>query len=332
MRNIPGHILLCLVLMLCIGARAAAMPQGDNYDKALDKYAVICDRCVELRAKVESGQNIQMESLKALLAELSSLRKTLSNASGKMSEVQAERFEAIKAKYLQGMKSFEKKPSRPAFNSVTRIEPVTEPVEVSYSYTSSKSLRQALRPEKRLDVGSRQPTESRRLKPSRQRLSSQIVSSKPFRFAVLADAGIFPTPSYGVMAVATWKGIGVYVNYQSDFRKNEYSYVCTSEGDTEYGRIWATGKSREDRTVATAGLAIFTSRRFGFYAGAGMTSYTRCWEDVSGQWAKVEDKSFRSLAADAGIFLTFNPLSLSLGVTSDFSGRADVRVGIGVRF
>ncbi len=339
MRNIHGHILLCLVLMLCIGARAAAVPQGDNYDKALDKYAVICDRCVELRTKVESGQNIQMESLKALLAELSSLRKTLSNASGKMSVAQAERFEAIKAKYLQGMKSFEKKPSRSAFNSVTRIKPVTEPVEVTSSYTSSESLRQAqrperqtLRPEKRLDFESRRSAKSRRLNAPRQRSSSKESLSKPFRVAVLADAGIFPSPSYGAMAVATWKGIGAYVNYQSDFRKNEYSYVCTSEGDTEYGRIWATGKSRKSRTVATAGLAIFTSRRFGFYAGAGMTSYTRCWEDVSGQWAKVEDRSFKSPAADAGIFLTFKPLVFSLGITSDFSGRADVRVGVGVRF
>lgn len=100
------------------------------------------------------------------------------------------------------------------------------------------------------------------------------------------------------MAVATWKGIGAYVNYRSDFRKNEYSYTCTSDGDTEYGRIWTTGKSRADRTMITAGLAMFTSRRFGFFAGAGVTSYTRCWEDVSGQWAKVEDKSFKSPAAD----------------------------------
>lgn len=134
------------------------------------------------------------------------------------------------------------------------------------------------------------------------------------------------------MAVATWKGIGAYVNYRSDFRKNEYSYTCTSDGDTEYGRIWTTGKSRADRTMITAGLAMFTSRRFGFFAGAGVTSYTRCWEDVSGQWAKVEDKSFKSPAADVGLFLTFRPLILSVGVTSDFSGHADLQFAVGVFF
>ncbi len=350
MKNIPGHILLCLVLVLCIGAKAAAMPQGDNYDKALDKYTVICDRCVELRTRVESGQSVRMEELKGLLAELSSLRKTLSNASGKMSVAQAERFEAIKAKYMQGMKSFEKKPGRPVFSPVPKIEPVTEPVEVTRNGMSERALRQAQRPKDQVrrpgDMRTRrsgiqsewqegQPrrpvVESRSLKARRQRQSSERYS-RPFKLAILADAGIFPTTSYGGMMVSTWNNIGAYANYRGNFRKNEYSYVCTSGGDTEYGRIWVTGKARASRTVATAGFAMFTSRRFGFRAGAGMTSCTRCWEDISGQWAKVKDKSFKSPAADAGIFLIFNPLIISAGVTSDFSGHADIQLGIGIRF
>lgn len=149
---------------------------------------------------------------------------------------------------------------------------------------------------------------------------------------LLADAGIFPTPSYGAMAVMTLRGIGAYANYRSDFRKNEYSYTCTSEGDTEYGRIWATGESRVSRTVATAGLAMLTSRRFGFYAGAGLSSSTRCWEDISGEWAKVEDKSYRGVAADGGILLTFKPVALSVGVASDFRRYVDIQIGVGVRF
>ena len=234
MRNILGHILLCLILALRFGFVAAAFPQGDDYDKALDKYARICDRCVELRARSESGQSVRMEELKGLLAELSSLRKTLSNASGKMSPPQAERFEVIKARYLRGMKAFEK-PDRPAFSTIPKIVPVTEPVEVTYRtpysksfrHTSASSVRQAQRPEK----STRRPeVESRRLNAPRQRSSSNESLSKPFRLTVLADAGIFPTPSYGAMVVATWNGIGAYANYMSDFRKNEYSYACTSGG------------------------------------------------------------------------------------------------------
>lgn len=48
--------------------------------------------------------------------------------------------------------------------------------------------------------------------------------------------------------------------------------------------------------------------------------------------AKVEDKSFKSPAADVGLFPTFSPLILSVGVTSDFSGHADLQFAVGVFF
>lgn len=334
MRNILGHILLSFVLALCFCFAAAAFPQGNDYDLALDKYASICDRCVELRTGVESGQSVSMSELKSLLSELSSLRKTLSNASGKMSAAQSARFEAIKNKYLQGLTKSVKKPGRPELSPVPKIEPVTEPVEVTSQAFGFEALRQAqsLRQTQRPEGQAQRPAlDSRRLNAQRQRPSSEKYS-KPFRLSILADAGIFPTMSYGATAIATWNDIGAYANYRGNFRKNEYSYSCTSGGDTEYGRIWSTGKARASRTVATAGFAMFTSRRLGFRAGAGLTSYTRCWEDVSGQWAKVKDKSFKSPAVDAGIFLIFKPLVISLGATSDFSGHADVQAGVGVRF
>lgn len=297
------HILLCLSLTFCLGVKAFAIPQGDNYDKALDKYAYICDRCVEMRAKVESGQSIQMESLGSLLAELSSLRKTLSNASGKMSAAQAARFEAIKAKYMQGMRAFGKRPARPEVISIQRIKPISEPVEVTLIEMPERSLRlaqrpapQVQRPEPQAQHPERQSRHQEMQVKQSERQTQHPKGKTPrpkegLKLTLLADAGIFPTPSYGAMAVLTLRGIGAYANYRSDFRKNEYSYTCTSEGDTEYGRIWATGESRVSRTVATAGLAMWTSRRFGFYAGAGLSSSTRCWEDISGEWAKVEDKS-----------------------------------------
>lgn len=331
------HILLCLSLTFCLGVKAFAIPQGDNYDKALDKYAYICDRCVEMRAKVESGQSIQMESLGALLAELSSLRKTLSNASGKMSAAQAERFEAIKAKYMQGMKALGKKSDRPVFSSIQRIKPISEPVEVATMAHQKVSFRQDQRPEPQAQHPERQSRHQEMQVKQSERQTQRPKGKTPrpkegLKLTLLADAGIFPTPSYGAMAVLTWRGVGAYVNYRSDFRKNEYSYTCTSEGDTEYGRIWATGESRVSHTVATAGLAMLTSRRFGVYAGAGLSSSTRCWEDISGEWAKVEDKSYRGVAADGGILLTFKPVALSVGVVSDFRRYVDVQIGIGVRF
>lgn len=103
MRNILGNILLCGILVLCFPTLSSAQAVG--YDKALDKYAYICDRCLELRDLVKSGQNVGEDSLKSLLKELAALRKTLSEASGEMSAAQVSRFEEIKARYRQGVRS-----------------------------------------------------------------------------------------------------------------------------------------------------------------------------------------------------------------------------------
>lgn len=230
-----------------------------------------------------------------------------------------------------------KKSDRPVFSSVQRIKPISEPVEVATMAHQKVSFRQNQRPEPQAQHPERQIRHQEMQVKQSERQTQHPKGKTPrpkegLMLTLLADAGIFPIPSYGAMAVMTLRGVGAYANYRSDFRKNEYSYTCTSEGDTEYGRIWATGESRVSHTVATAGLAVWTSRRFGFYAGAGLSSSTRCWEDISGEWAKVEDKSYRSVAADGGILLTFKPMALSVGVVSDFRRYVDVQIGVGVRF
>ena len=316
MRNLYGHILLCLALVAGLCLPAAASPQKDGFDRALDEYEAICDRCLGLRMRVEAGEKVEMSALKALLSELSSLRRTLSGASGKMSAAQAERFEAIRSRYISGMGSLRNAQDEGIEKDALRRGPAILPGLAPIAAPPCLAAGQA---------------GVVRMKASRAKIPAKP-PKQGWKFAVLADAGIFPTTSFGATAVVTKCRIGAYVSYRSDFKTNEYSYVCTSDGGTEYGRFWASGDSRVSRTVATAGFAMFPSRRLGFYAGAGLTSYSLGWEDTSGQWAKVGDKSYRNFALDGGIFLTFKPLIISLGVTSDFGGHADLRVGAGVRF
>lgn len=335
MRKVLVNILLCFVLSLCGEGFASA--RADGYDKALDKYAYICERCVEMRDRARSGKGVSEESLRSMLEELAALRRTLSGASGRMSAAQLARFEEIKARYRQGMSSPDSdgvgRSGKRGFVPLPKIGdiplPVAEPSSTlcgastgsvtgnGVTSTSSATGRTIVNGNGVTSAGS---------------VTGRSGASAGLEVSVLADAGIFPTTSYGAAAVVTWNGIGAYAGFRSNFRKNEYSYTCTSDGSTEYGRVWATGKVRQSRSVATAGFAMWVSRHFGFRLGAGLTSYTRCWEDVSGQWAKVEDKSFNGLAADGGIFLTFKPFVFSVGVTSDFSGHADLQFGVGVRF
>lgn len=318
MRKVLLRFVLCLAAAFCPGLLADAYAQSDNYDKALDKYAYICERCVDLRGRLAAGQNVELESFKSLLKELSELRKTLSGASGKMSAAQVARFERIKERYSQGSLRLEAAEGRPEWKSVPRLEAKC-PTGVLTGLATGLSLPDS--------PGSLAPSGDVRTAARRGHPSSEAI-----RTAILADAGISPAMSYGAMAVVTWKGVGAYADFRSDFRKNEYSYVASGKGATGYGHLWTTGKSRVSRMSAAAGLAMFISGHFGFRAGAGWTSYRCCWEDSSGQWAKINDESFGNFAVDGGIFLVFKPLVLSVGVMSDFSGNADLNFGIGFRF
>ncbi len=298
------HILLVTALTLCLAMSAAAQ-SADSYDRALDKYESICDRCIDLRSRISAGETVDMSVLSTLLSELSSLRATLSGASGYMSEAQTERFKFIRERYSSGMKA----PRRRRLTPLPRIHEALRPILTSSAWPGSLS---GFRP-----AGESQFRKLRR---------------KSFEIDILADMGFSPTPAYGAMAVATVKGMGVYARFRSNFRPSGSAYDCSSDGVTDYGYIWATGKTRTSRSSASAGLVIFPSRHLGFYAGAGVMSYTLCWEDIAGDWAKVTDSSYRNLAADGGIFLRFSHFTASLGVSSDFSGHSDLLLGVGVRF
>lgn len=301
------HILLVTLMTLCLATPAAAQSvtaqSADSYDSALDKYESICDRCIELRSRINAGEAVDMSALSTLLSELSSLRATLSGASGNMSAAQAERFYSIRERYISGMQ----KSGRRALTPLPRLRPALRPILTSSSWPGSLS---GFRPA----------------------AGTQAVKRHSVEIGLLTDMGFFPTPSYGAMAVLTVKRMGVYAHYRSNFLSSGSDYGCSSDGVTDYGYIWATGKSRTSRSSASAGLAIFPTRRLGFYAGAGVMSYTLCWEDIAGAWAKVTDNSYRNLAADGGIFLTFSRFLASMGVSSDFRGHSDLMLGVGVRF
>ncbi len=296
------HILLVTLMTLCLAMPAAAQ-NADSFDTALDKYESICDRCIELRGRINAGESIDMSVLSTLLGELSSLRATLSGASGNMTAAQAARFASIRERYISGMQT-----------SRRRV------------LTPLPGLRPALRP---ILTFSSRPGSLHGYRPAAENKSSK---RRSVNIGILANTGLFPTQSYGATAVLTVKGMGVYAHYRSNFRPSESAYDCSNEGVTDYGHIWATGKSRTSRSSASAGLAIFPSRHIGFYAGAGVMTYTLCWEDIAGDWAKVTDSSYRNLAVDGGIFLTFSHFMASLGVSSDFRGHSDLLLGVGVRF
>lgn len=314
-----NKVLVSFLLMLFLAFPASAQ-RTDGYDSALDKYESICDRCLELRARVEAGQSVDTEALRGLLAELSSLRKTLSGASGKMSAAQSERFEAIKARYTSGIGGKSK---------TTELLPRLSPLAMPGLRTNDLGISESGVWRTADSEASSNPAVASN--PVTESLSSKSAVSN-VRVAVLASGGCFPTPSFGALAAVSWRRVGLYAGYRGNFKSGEYDYVCSSDGVSEYGRVWASGAVRRSRGVVAGGLCVFPTRRLGFYAGAGRSSYTLCWEDSTGKWAEVEDRSYDGFAVDAGLFLTFDRLVFSAGTVSDFSGHADLQIGVGVRF
>ena len=78
-----------------------AWGQSDRWDRALDSYQTICDRCILLREQSLRGDEIPADELRSLLEQVSSLRASLQRGSGSMSKAQKERFERIRSRYVE---------------------------------------------------------------------------------------------------------------------------------------------------------------------------------------------------------------------------------------
>lgn len=151
-------------------------------------------------------------------------------------------------------------------------------------------------------------------------------------FLILADLGANRTPSYGIRA-AFYKRIGGYINFRSNFKRGTSDYGCLSDGSIgNSGSIWTTGREKMSRYNISAGLISRITNWLSLYAGAGYGTRTLLWEDIGGNWAKVEDFSYTGAAIDAGAVFTINDFAVSAGISSVAFDWCELSLGFGVRF
>ena len=105
-----------------------------------------------------------------------------------------------------------------------------------------------------------------------------------------------------------------------------------SDGQTGFGHIWASGRSGYSRFSVSGGILSEISGGLCLYAGAGYGRVGCFWEDVSGQWAKVKDKSFKGLMVESGVILTVWKIAIMTGVSSVSFSSLSPAVGVGVYF
>ena len=307
MRTPLSYILLLLVLFINLDAWA----QSDRWDRALDSYQTICDKCILLRERSLRGDEIAPEELTSLLEQVSSLRTTLQKGSGSMSKAQKERFERIKSRYTEAF-------TKQGYMADGPVLKVSRPaMDLPRVDNGGKILRSAQNDSSHIALGSAQNDKKATLdKPSCHPEGAKRPKDLSLGLSILG--GWSPQSlSYGTMATITGRKLGVFIKGRSNFKDQiTAAYSCLSDGTTGGTPIWTTGKESRTEWSLGAGGIIRLSNAFSLYAGSGYGLSETLWEDATGKWARVDDYSAKGICADAGIIFTKSYFQASAGISA----------------
>ena len=236
---------------------------------APDQYEQISEACIRLRQKAQEGEKVSGSALVPLLNQLSDLRKSLQTAGGNMTWEQRERFKAIRNRYDAAFGG------RKAMAAV----PCRKPDPLFY--------RAALPPVPETGRPSPEP-----------RHRPLTVPAAPFHASALLYVGI-PDLCPGLLLSFTKGKWGGFVKGSVSLASMQASYACYSDGTTDSGYIWTTGKEATKRFNIAAG-GVFSPLDFlSFYAGALFS-----WRRLS-LMAGVSAIGFKTVCAELGVGYCF---------------------------
>ncbi len=286
------------ILILLLGEIVLSAQNVQDLDAALDYYEDICNQCFDLRARMRSGEQIAAEAVTPLLERLTGLRERLGSSKGEMSFEQLRRFESIRERYARAF--------NPTLLPGTSV-PVSDDVAASLDPARGPSVPTS--PESIVDSG----------------------FHSPWYVGILAFAG-FPFFAPGLMLTADTPHWGLYAKGYVGVRWVSPAYSGLSDGTSEQGTLWTTGKERRSRFGISAGGSWFPLKYLGIYAGAGYGQEKIYWEDTNHEWVAITDLTRRGIQADAGLLFRWRWLTAFAGVTTVTFRTIRVETGLGVRF
>lgn len=158
------------------------------------------------------------------------------------------------------------------------------------------------------------------------------------RTLVMPVMGIGETYSYGLM-VAVVKKFGWYLKAKYDFKSQETTAECTSDGNNLSGTpLWFTGNTAHSRMAVTTGAMFRLAKPLYIYAGAGYGYKKTAWELAEGEggyqgnWAENTDETFQGVEADLGLVLRLKNIALTAGAQTNQFKYYEATVGIGIMF
>ena len=249
------------------------------------------DRVVSLRRRLGAGRNdaVRMRNVET---EVAGIRAALGTG-----ERTARRAPAM----ASATKDHDFVPASPP------VRPAREPLP-GLPHPSRQSQNKLFAPSGSLRPRSTLPAEET-FYPVREDLSR-------WRWTVLAVADIGRVPAWG-FTVSCFPGrFGGYASIRSNYVAGRSDYQCRSDGTTDYGFIWASGRTRGSRVSMSCGGMVRLADFMRLHVGAGFGEVSVLWEDSSGLWARITDLSVRGMLVETGLLFDFGRFSAGVGASS----------------
>lgn len=286
-----------MAVCLVMLCSSAIAQRRDARDRALDRFEVVCDRLIELRDALRRGETISTEEVSDLKAEVGRIRTNLQKSPEGLTPEQILRFNRIRRRYNYGYELKELSPAKA--------------VPLTYNI-------------KDIQFSSRYPYHDR-----------PYYDIGKTGFLALAQVSPVPDMSFGLSLGFLRCSTGAYVSFLSNFKSKSASIDCLSDGTSSGNPVWVSGRQEKTKMMVTAGGIFRVAENVSLLAGAGYGSRKLFWENSSGDWMRVTDRSYSGIAAEAGFLFT-------LGLKDSFciSAKAgtiafkylDLTIGIGYRF
>ena len=151
-------------------------------------------------------------------------------------------------------------------------------------------------------------------------------------WTAFAMAEIHASPALGCMLAYSPGKWGAYVSARSNLISGASDYAGRSDGQTDFGYIWADGEIRHSVFSFSAGGLRHLSPSLRLFAGAGYGQTAELWKDTQGQWARIEDHSTRNICLEGGVVWQKGKLALAAGLSTIGCKRYAFLTGLGWGF
>ena len=292
---------LCHILVSSVLAFAFSDAQAqESLSRDLNLYEQMCSRCLELRTRVEGGEEVSKTEAENTIAFFVEMNRRLKTKEEDMTAAQRRRFKDIGQWFTTGVKPYG---PEPVPKLVCEIRDTLKP-----------HFDDALRPHVSECVVS----------------DNQIMQKSSPKYLLVAEFAV-PDFSYGLRSGVMGRRFGGYASFRSNFVVGSASYECTSEGTLDIGgNFWASGDERVSNMTVSAGVLCKVADCLDVYAGAGYGRRLLHWQDIDGDWAEVSDWSLRGAAYETGLLLSFGRFTLSAGVSTILFRSFSMTFGVGI--